>query len=290
MIRLFKYRFFVLFLPLFLGACSEDSGPTTEVTDTENSDALADDLGTEEVVDVSDLSVDLVEDVSIGEDQGEDQGVGDVSDVGVSDVASDVVSLDQAIDGAGFDWGDQGNIEWDLPTDAAMGDAVGLSPYQFIRIDDDHPISATEATSTSGVDIYGIELIRADTGETLWAEVVHVCAFGIGDNSFAADCTMVLGEPDGSCLTDGEASYVSLGGPGGSLVVTMEGNARINQGDIVRVLECGADENPEELDERYIVLIGSSTDPEDPNWGECGTGYGSDECVVPLSLFDSVDE
>ena len=196
-------------------------------------------------------------------------------DVDVSDTASDVAS-DPV--------GDADATDDDADTTDAATDADGsTTPYRYIMVVDRE--TEPGAGMTGGVDIVAVELIAG--GTSYFADQLHDCRFGDMDNSGANDCNNALGAPAGGigeCQGAGpeDADYVSLGGQPGSLVVSVDGERTLQTGDEIQVYECGREQNPGALDENYDVLIGVSTDPDDPDWIQCiAAGTGITSCVVP---------
>ena len=178
----------------------------------------------------------------------------------------------------------------DPATDAACQPADtgtpsdGSLPYLYVEILD-RAGEEEAASHTAGVDIVGVELVRAGIGT--FADVVHHCSFGAEDNSAATNCTRALQRPvdgQGTCAATpapDKADYVSLGGVGGTLVVSFD-TLRLRQGDALRVYECGREHRPGAPEELYDVRIGVSPDPDDPSWVPCITGgTGIIECTVP---------
>lgn len=89
---------------------------------------------------------------------------------------------------------------------------------------------------------------------------------------------MAIGPPNneqGQCTAD-DSYYVSLGGLGGSLVVSFANLEAIEPGDMIKVYECG-----DGVEDAYQIHVGVGTSVNDPQWIVCGQ-YGSvAECTVP---------
>jgi hypothetical protein len=157
--------------------------------------------------------------------------------------------------------------------------------FHYVMIEDLQNPDAPGSPLTTGVDIFGIQLEK--DGTLFNASRIHSCEFGDGDNSFAQGCSNALGIPVPTCESAGTegaiADYVSLGGIGGRLIVSFGDFEEIVEGNLIRVFECGTEQNPGELDEFYTTFIGASSDALSDSWTTCLLeGSGETECAVPV--------
>lgn len=179
------------------------------------------------------------------------------------------------------DAGDTGGGGQDTNEDTGGGQ---FQTYNYVLIVDEEDPDLSSPTSTAGVDIYGVQLVRSAGGATFNASQVHACNFGSGDNDRATDCNQALGAPDSTCSPSSNSpTYVSLGGnDGGELIVSFGNLEEIVQGDQVIVYECGTAENPGATQEDYDFFVGVSTDPNASTWIECANDVtGTSTCTVP---------
>jgi hypothetical protein len=158
--------------------------------------------------------------------------------------------------------------------------------YHYVLIDDLEDPGTSSRTHTSGVDIFGVQLVAG--GSTTNASQIHDCNFGTGDNGNARDCNQALGAPVGDCDSttsnnpDFDADYVALGGLGGYLIVSFGSLEEIEEGDEIIVHECGQAQNSGATEEFYDYSVGVATDASDPNWLRiCSRASGVSTCRVP---------
>lgn len=168
-----------------------------------------------------------------------------------------------------------------IPVDPDAGDATldgadgagELMTYHYALILDQEP------PTTGGVDLDAVSLIQKG-GRTHYASDFHECIFGPGIENVETtrDCNQALGPPNnaaGECTAD-DTFYVNLGGLGGSIVVSFGDLEEIQEGDVIRVYECGR------RDDYYSVRVGVGTSVSDPNFIECvSRASGVSECTVP---------
>jgi hypothetical protein len=156
--------------------------------------------------------------------------------------------------------------------DGSDGDDGGAQTYHYVLIVDSNMDPSTVG-GRAGLDIDAVELVSGS--ESVFAASVSECAFGSGDNSAASDCNRALGTPEATCNA-APASWVSLAGDGGYLIVSFEGLHEIRQGDLVRVHSCDPADGP------YDVSVGVSTTATDPNWMRVmADATGTVEATVP---------
>ncbi len=159
------------------------------------------------------------------------------------------------------------------------GDGAVPLPYLYIMVVDLENSSTASATHTAGVDIDGIGLTVS--GLPYFADNVESVVFGVGDNAGAQDGTQVLSVPENSCDA-GAPTFVSLGGDGGTLIVSFGEKTALNEGDVVTVYECGPQQTPGAIEEHYAIFVGVSPDPSADTWTTCtpdATGITS--CTIP---------
>lgn len=157
--------------------------------------------------------------------------------------------------------------------------AIKSLPYTFVYVAD---LTSDGRNGVGGADIIGIELIQG--GSSFYASQVHSCEFGALDNSLAKNCNVAQGVPTQdpqSCPTPpvaGQADFVSLGGTGGSLIVSFGLLKPIFTGDQIIVHACKRLTG----DELYNVYVGPSAQPSDPQWvSVIASGEGTQQGVVP---------
>ena len=167
--------------------------------------------------------------------------------------------------------------------DSTVEDTTITPDYRFVRIDD-----LTEDPGTrydAGADIDAVILTKNSTGATSYAESIegYIHGGGQGDN---VDPTQALGAPDAFPNYDGDASecvleddngddtFVSLGGVGGTLIVRM--TDKIETGDNLMILEVGGCDygGGEAFAEDVEVQIAVSSDVDTAQWVSLGSGTG----------------
>lgn len=166
-------------------------------------------------------------------------------------------------------------------SDTASGSDTGSdtgtagAPYLYVMIVDTTDPGSSSGLGVDGVDIDGVEVVRA--GASTWASSIPESAFGPGDNSAAGDLNESLDVASDTCDI-GAADFVSLGADGGYEILEFAALGEILEGDTIRVHEC---DSP--VEESYDVFVGVATAATDPNWLLCGTGLVAlAECVVPV--------
>lgn len=171
-----------------------------------------------------------------------------------------------------------------VPSGDGSTDSDGLppkfAPYVYVLVQDLE--ERDRGGGRAGADIVAVELRSG--GASSYASQVHDCEFGGLDNSLAQNCNVVQGVPlpdEQSCLSDptpAQVDFVSLGGVGGSMVVSFGLLKEIQQGDQLVVYACDG-----VVSEHYNALVGTSSDPNDPNWRPCiSNGTGISSCTVPV--------
>ncbi len=155
--------------------------------------------------------------------------------------------------------------------DASTDDVTEGQSYHYVLIEDlENPPSAG---GRAGADMDGVELINGSG--SCYASTVHESGFGAGDDGDAQDTNQALGAPEGTCDA-APATWVSLGGDGGYLVVSFTGLAEIRTGDTLRIHSCDA------VGGTYDAMVGVSNTPSDPNWVQVITdATGTASATVP---------
>ncbi|MFT4627025.1 MAG: hypothetical protein ACI8PZ_005706 [Myxococcota bacterium] len=152
-------------------------------------------------------------------------------------------------------------LDKDPGTDTATTGSGASYPYVLIG-----DRGSNDVSPTAGVDIEGVRLETA-SGSTYYATVVQECKFGSGREA-DADCGEVTGSPG--------SATVSLGGDGGSLIVSFGGELAYS-GDVITVYEDGY-----EGGELYDIYLGDSSSSTIGSWVTCAAGAtGETDCEVP---------
>jgi hypothetical protein len=167
------------------------------------------------------------------------------------------------------DVGDADDVEADA-------DAEPVLPLRYVRIDDLTTLD-NDSNGTAGADIHAIELDQG--GRRTLAVQVDECTFGSLDNATANDCNDALNSSGASC-NPATPEFVSLGGEGGSVVVSF--GVDISPSATIRVYECGTTASPTSTPEHYSVSVGTTADPTSEDWFVClARGTDITSCTVP---------
>jgi hypothetical protein len=188
-------------------------------------------------------------------------------------VAGSLTACDLSGGGGGGGNGTPDADAGDVGDEADVSDEQQPLTYHYVMVADEEPPETSNATSTSGADINAIELVV--NGDGVFASRLEDWDQGPGDNDFADNATHALGEPEAGCPTSGSATYFSMGGEGGYVIVSFPSLAEIHTGDTIRVYECGATE------ELFDAFVGVAASP-DSEWIRVITsGTGVQEGTVP---------